>query len=366
MFIYEQPSWPEFTWQNDQLINLLAEVRMKQGLLLGRALALGFDLQTETSLNNITLDVVTSSKIEGESLDEHEVRSSISRRLGVNSGDLIESSRSVDGVVDMMLDAVVQNQKPLTTERLLGWHNSLFPTGMSGLYKINVAEFRKDSDGPMQVISGGMGNEKVHFVAPRASGLSEEIESFLAFFNEDSEIDDLIKSAIGHLWFVTIHPFEDGNGRIARALSDCLLARADKVSQRFYSMSAQIQKTRSEYYRVLEVTQGGDLDVTYWIEWFLKSLLKAIDESELTMNKVLEKHRFQNELSKVSLNERQSKMLQKLIQGFEGKLTTQKWSKMCKCSTDSALRDINDLIKKGVMLKEGAGSRSSSYLLKLK
>lgn len=363
MFIHEKSEWPHFTWQNDELIGLLAEVRMKQGVLLGRAQALGFDLQSEASLSTITLDVVKSSQIEGENLADDQVRSSIARRLGLKRNDLVESSRNVDGVVDMMLDAVIKNDKAMTTERLLGWQNSLFPTGMSGLYKIKVGECRTDSEGPMQVVSGGMGSEKVHFVAPGAGRLEVEIEKFLEFFNASSEYDGLIKAAIAHLWFLTLHPFEDGNGRIARALTDCLLARADKVNQRFYSMSAQIQKTRSEYYNVLEMTQAGDLDVTYWIKWFLNSLSMAIDSSESTMNKVLARHAFEHKLSQVSLNERQVKMLKKIVENFEGKLTTTKWAKLCKCSGDSALRDINDLIKKGILQKAEAGGRSASYEL---
>ncbi len=343
---------------------MLSEARNLQGRLIGKMESIGFDLRNEALLDTLTLDVLKSSEIEGEFLNPEQVRSSIARRLGMELAGLIESDRNVDGVVEMMLDAAQNCFNPLTVERLFEWHAALFPTGRSGMYKITVADWRKDTTGPMQVVSGAMGKEVVHFQAPDSSLVENEMNLLLDWFNHDSKIDLVIKAAIAHLWFVTIHPFEDGNGRIARALTDMLLARSDKSNQRFYSMSAQIRIERKEYYQLLEKTQKGGLDITDWIKWFLNCLINALRSTDSVLAKVLFKADFWSKHAKVSINDRQRKLLNRLMDGFEGKLTSSKWSKMAKCSRDTAIRDINDLIEKDMLQKAAAGGRSTSYELK--
>lgn len=362
-FIYQQFNWPNFTWENDELIYLLSETRSLQGRLIGKMESLGFDLINEATLGTLTLDVIKSSEIEGEYLNADQVRSSIARRLGLEIAGSVESDRNIDGVVEMMLDATQHCFETLTAERLFNWHAALFPTGRSGMHKITVADWREDTTGPMQVVSGAMGKEKIHFQAPDSSLVEKEMNLFLAWFNNNQKMDLVLKAAIAHLWFVTIHPFDDGNGRIARALTDTLLAQSDNSNQRFYSMSAQIRKERKEYYEMLERTQKGKLDITEWITWFLNCLINAIKSTDTELAGVLFKANFWSKHSKTLLNERQKKLLNKLLDGFDGKLTSSKWAKIAKCSKDTAIRDINDLIYKDILRKEPAGGRSTNYEL---
>ena len=361
-FIHQKDNWPEFTWNSNTFLDLLSEARNLQGRLIGKMETLGFDLRNEALLDTLTLDVLKSSEIEGEFLNPDQVRSSIARRLGMEIAGAIDSDRNVEGVVEMMLDATQKCFDPLTADRLFDWHAALFPTGRSGMYKITVANWRKDTTGPMQVVSGAMGKEKVHFQATDSDLLEKEMSRFIDWFN-NSEIDLVIKAAIAHLWFVTIHPFEDGNGRITRALTDMLLAQSDKSNQRFYSMSAQIRIERKQYYEILEKTQKGDLDITEWIVWFLNCLINALKSTDSVLTRVLFKAEFWKKHIETAINDRQRKLLIKLMDGFDGKLTSSKWAKIAKCSKDSAVRDINDLIEKGILQKEAAGGRSTNYEL---
>ncbi len=347
-------------WDNDKLLPLLGHVRHLQGRLLGQMKSLGFPLQEEAVLTTLTLDVLKSSEIEGELLNKDQVRSSIARRLGLEVSGLVDSSRNVDGVVEMMLDATQQYALPLTDKRLFGWHAALFPFGYSGPYKIEVAKYHK---GEMQVVSGAMGREKVHYEAPKGELVKAEMIRFLQWFNNELAVDFVMKAAIAHLWFVTIHPFDDGNGRIARAITDLQLARSDGSSQRFYSMSSQILNERKKYYEVLEKTQRGDSDITLWLEWFLSCLERALLSSEETLKAVLLKAKFWEQHWQTSINDRQRLMINKLLDGFEGKLTSSKWGKITKSSSDTALRDIQDLIAKGILRKEAQGGRSTNYEL---
>jgi len=364
VYIHQQKGWPYFMWQEEKLVKLLAGLRHKQGKLMGMMQGLSFHLQDEASLEILTLDILKSSEIEGELLDPEQVRSSIARRLGMEIAGLVPSDRDVEGVVEMMLDATQKNKAALTAERLFSWHTALFPAGRNGMHKIVVGNWRdNEKSDPMQVVSGPMGKEKVHYEAPGSELLADEMEAFLQWFNTEQPIDPVIKAAIAHLWFVTIHPFDDGNGRIARAIADMQLARADDSNQRFYSMSAQIRKERNAYYSILELTQSNTMDVTRWLEWFLTCLDRALSATDKTLATVLFKAKFWERQSNQSLNSRQKKMLNKLLDGFEGKLNSSKWAKMNKCSSDTAIRDINDLLQKGILVKEEAGGRSTSYLL---
>jgi Fic family protein len=363
-FIHQQDNWTNFTWKTEDIINLLSEVRNLQGRLTGKMEALGFNLRNEALLETLTTDVLKSSEIEGEILNPDQVRSSIAKRLGMEIAGSVEFDRNIDGVVEMMLDATQNCFKPLTKNRLFDWHAALFPIGRSGMYKITVADWRKDTTGPMQVVSGAMGKEKVHFQAPDSNLIENEMKKFINWFNNYDKIDLVIKAAVSHLWFVTIHPFEDGNGRITRALTDMLLAKADGSNQRFYSMSAQIRQERKQYYNILEKTQKGNLDITEWIQWFLQCLINALKSTDLILSKVLLKADFWNTHSKTNINDRQQKMLTKLLDSFDGKLTSSKWAKIVKCSKDTAIRDINDLINKNMLQKESAGGRSTNYELK--
>lgn len=364
VYIYQLEDWPGFKWNSDEFVALLSEARNLQGRLFGKMESLGFDLRNEAFLDTLTLDVLKSSEIEGEFLNPEQVRSSIARKLGMEITGSVESDRNVDGVVEMMLDATQNCFKPLTKERLFDWHAALFPTGRSGMSKITVADWRKDTSGPMQVVSGAMGKEKVHFQAPGSSRIENEMNLFLDWFNNNLEIDLVLKAAIAHLWFVTIHPFEDGNGRITRALTDMLLAQSDKSNQRFYSMSAQIRIERKEYYEILEKTQKGNIDITEWIKWFLNCLINSLKSTDSVLARVLFKADFWTKHSSILINERQKKLLNKLLDGFEGKLTSSKWAKIAKCSKDTAIRDINDLIDKNILQKEAAGGRSTNYELR--
>jgi Fic family protein len=363
LYIHQLADWPKFTWNHEDLLNILGKVRHLQGKLLGRMEALGFALKEEAMLATLTLDVIKSSEIEGEILNPEQVRSAIARRLGMDISGLIPSDRNVEGVVEMMLDATQQNELPLNSERVFSWHAAMFSTGRSGMYKIAVGNWRKDETGPMQVISGAMGKEKVHYQAPDAAVIDREVNAFMEWFNSEAKLDPVIKAGIAHLWFVTIHPFEDGNGRIARAITDMQLARADGNKQRFYSMSAQIRLERKEYYDILEKTQKGNLDISEWVHWFLNCLMDALVATDDTLAKVLTKAKFWEKHAALTFNERQKLMLNKLLDGIEGKLTTSKWAKITKCSPDTALRDITELIAKQILCKEGSGGRSTNYKL---
>jgi Fic family protein len=364
MYIYQRKQWPHFRWDELKLSSLLVHVRHQQGRILGKMGSLGFALQAEANLQTLTLDVIKSSEIEGEILPADQVRSSLAKRLAIDVGGLITTERHVDGMVDMMLDATQRFSDELNEDRLFGWHSSLFPSGRSGMHKIVVGNWRDNPpQDPMQVVSGPIGRETVHFQAPDAALIPDEMQAFFKWFNTKLPMDALIKAAIAHLWFVTIHPFDDGNGRIARAITDMQLARADAQAERFYSMSAQIRKERNAYYDVLEETQKGDLDITVWLEWFLNCLERAIMATDETLARVLQKARFWDAHAQFALNDRQRMMLNKLLDGFDGKLTSSKWAKICKCSSDTAVRDINDLMAKNILGKETAGGRSTSYHL---
>ncbi|WP_420965331.1 Fic family protein [Bradyrhizobium sp. B120] len=365
VYIHERAEWPEFEWNSAEVSERLVAVRHKQGHLLGRMGSLGFNLKAEAALQTLTEEVVKSSEIEGEILDRDQVRSSIAQRLGMDIGALTPAERHVEGVVELMLDATQKYDQALTTDRLFGWHAALFPTGRTGMQKITVGGWRTEEAGPMQVISGPFGRERVHFEAPAAKRLQAEMKAFLDWFNTEQGQDPVIKAALAHLWFVTIHPFEDGNGRIARAIADLALARSEHSTQRFYSMSAQIRKERKAYYDILERTQRGTLDITRWLVWFLDCLGRAFDGAETIIGNVLQKAAFWEKHGASGLNDRQRLMLNRLLDGFEGKLTSSKWEKIAKVSQPTATRDINDLIKRGILQKDLGGGRSTSYSLVL-
>ncbi len=360
-YIHEHTEWPQFKWDAQKIGNLLAAVRHEQGVLGGKMEAIGLNSRRETTLQTFTQDVIKSSEIEGEHLDYNQVRSSIARHLGMDSADLVHSSRDVDGVVEMVLDATRNFDEELTEDRLFSWHSSLFPSGRSGFHKIQVGTWRK---GQMQVVSGPIGKEKVHFEAPSADRVEGEMKQFLKWYNEDTEQDFVLKSGIAHFWFETIHPFDDGNGRIGRALCDLLLAKSERNSHRFYSLSAQIQMERTNYYLILEQTSKGDMDITLWLEWYLNCLQKAIDATNTTLKKIFMKTQYWDVLKDTTINERQRKILNLIFDGeFFGNLTTSKWAKICKCSQDTAQRDIVDLVKKNILEENPAGGRSTSYSL---
>ena len=359
-YIHQRENWTNFTWDDSALSVPLGKVRNLQGKLSGKMEMLGFVLQQEAFLDTLTLDVLKSTEIEGELLNIEQVRSSLARRLGMDIVGLVPSDRNVDGMVEMMLDSTRNNQKPLNSERLFNWHAALFPTGRSSIYPIIVGAWRS---GIMQVVSGGMGREKVHFQAPDAKVVNQEMVTFIEWFNDEQNFDPVLKAGIAHLWFITIHPFDDGNGRIARAITDMQLSKADGNAQRFFSMSAQIQKKRSGYYQILEKSQKGTSDITLWLTWFLDCLTEALLNTDKTLEKVLSKAKFWEKHRVTLLNDRQHLMLNKLLEDFEGKLTSSKWAKMAKCSSDTALRDIQDLMSKGILKKEDLGGRSTNYVL---
>jgi Fic family protein len=362
-YIWQQNDWSHWVYDHKRLAPLLAQVHIAQGHLLGRMHDLGLDVRDQATLRILTEDVLKTSEIEGEKLNPDSVRSSIARRLGVDIGALAPSDRHVDGVVDMVLDATQRYNTPLTAERLFGWHAAMFPTGYSSLTKIRVGQWRDDALGPMQVVSGSIHRQKVHYAAPPAHFLDAEMGDFLTWFNLDQKDDPVIKAGLAHLWFVTIHPFEDGNGRIARAVGDMALARAEQSAQRFYSLSAQIQHERKDYYDRLEATQKGDMEVSAWLEWFLGCLLRAIQGAEVTLAQVLAKARFWQHWAGVPMNDRQIRLLNKLLDGFVGNLTSSKWAAIAKCSQDTALRDISDLVERGALKKSDASGRSTRYEL---
>jgi Fic family protein len=362
-YIHDLQDWPAFRWDEARLAAPLASARHLQGRLVGQMEALGFKVREEAVLLTLTEDVLKSSEIEGEKLDADQVRSSVARRLGMDIGGLQPADRHVDGVVEMMLDATQHYEQPLTQERLFGWHASLFPTGRSGMHRITVGAWRDDRTAPMQVVSGPVGRERVHFEAPAAARIDEEMRRFIEWFNGDTKIEPVLKAALAHLWFVTIHPFDDGNGRIARAIADMSLARSEGSAQRFYSMSAQIREERADYYRILEQTQRSTMDVTAWMEWFLACLTRAIEGAHSALAAVMAKGRYWEKLRDVPLNERQRIVITRLIDGFEGKLTSSKWAALTKSSPDTALRDIQQLVEYGVLVRNPGGGRSTSYSL---
>ena len=359
-YIYRFSNWPDFFWDEKEIQVLLGKVRHLQGKLLGQISTLGFSFREETMLSTLTLDVLKSSEIEGEMLNYEQVRSSIARKLGLEYAGMVVSDRYVEGVVEMMLDATQNYLQPLDDERLFGWHAALFPTGRSGMHKIETGCYRS---GEMQVVSGSMGKEKVHYQAPPPVPVRHMMEEFLTWFNSDTKLDPVIKSAIAHFWFIIIHPFDDGNGRIARAISDLLLARSDNSPQRFYSLSSQILIERKAYYQVLQRTQYQDGDITDWLSWFLNCLYRALESTEETLKKVLYKAEFWDKHKDTILNSRQRLMLNKILDGFDGKLKSSKWAKITKCSPDTALRDIKDLMEKGILKQEESGGRSTNYEL---
>ncbi len=363
MYVHERKDWPDFHWSIEKLAEPLASVRYRQGGLIGQMKGLGFRLQQEAVLETLTKDVLKTSEIEGEKLDAEQVRSSVARRLGLDIGGLKPADRNVEGVVEMMLDATGRYDRPLTDERLFGWHAALFPTGRSGMTKIKTGAWRDESAGPMQVVSGAIGKEKVHFEAPKAGRLKKEMTAFLKWFKGKDAIDAVLKAGLAHLWFVTIHPFEDGNGRIARAIADMTLARSEHSSQRFYSMSAQIKVEHKEYYDILEATQKGTMDVTAWMLWFLDCLGRAIDGAHLTLKAVIDKARFWERIKDAPLNERQRSVINRLLDGFEGKLTSSKYAKLTKCSQDTAHRDIQALLERLILVQNPEGGRSTNYSL---
>ncbi|MCY4420672.1 MAG: Fic family protein [Gammaproteobacteria bacterium] len=360
-YLWEKKQWPDLKWDEGHHSNLLATVSHEQGRLLGRMEGLGYELQKEVHLRTLTEEVIKSSEIEGEHLDADQVRSSIARRLGMNLTGLVPADRDVEGIVEMMLDATENFDEPLTEGRLHDWHAALFPTGRSGMVRIIAGAWRDDRDGPMQVVSGPMGRETVHYEATPADRIADEMARFLAWFADPGDAHPVLVAAMAHLRFVTIHPFDDGNGRIARAIAELGLARSQMTPQRYYSMSSQIRAEREDYYHVLERTQTGDMDVTHWLEWFLGCLHRAIESSAQTLDAVMAKARFWDQFAKEPLNRRQIKVLDKLLDGFEGKLTSSKWARIAKCSQDTASRDINDLIERAVLKKDPGGGRSTSY-----
>lgn len=364
-YIWQNKNFPDFTYDKETILKLLTQVKLQEGLLLGKIEGLGFEHNRRALLSTLTEDIVKSNEIEGLSLDINQVRSSIGRRLGIDTAGDVTIERNVEGIVEMMLDATQNFNKEMSEERLFGWQAAMFPGGYNGLYKIKTGAYRDDANGPMQVVSGAIGHEKVHYEAPPADTITKEMNRLIEYINNDTEDTDLIiKAAIVHLWFVIIHPFEDGNGRIARALTDMLLARSENSSNRFYSMSAQIKKVRNSYYEILQLTQKDSVDITCWLKWFLENLILAIKNSDILLKSVLARAEFWKKHALTPLNERQIKILNKILEDFEGKLTTTKWAKMCNCSQDTATRDITDLINKGILSKHGE-ARATHYLINI-
>ena len=363
-YIYEHSSWPHFTWRQNDLARQLSEVRLSQGILIGKMVSLGFEQMTETVVNSLTDEVQKSNEIEGERLNREQVRSSIARRLGIDDGGLVASQRNIDGVVEMMIDATQNYDKPMTEERLFRWHVDLFPSANSRIMPRTVAAWRDDQSGPMQVVSGRVGRQKVHFEAPEASRIPDEMRRFLDWFEATTDCDPLQKAAMAHLWFVTIHPFQDGNGRIGRAIADMLLARSEGSPQRFYSMSSQILTERTTYYEILESTQKGDMDITAWMQWFLSCLGRALMNATVNIDGIVRKERFWQQFREITINDRQRRIINMLLDDFYGKLTSSKWATITSVSQDTASRDIEDLVGKGVLMKDEFGGRSTSYSLR--
>jgi Fic family protein len=364
IYIHQKPDWPNFVWKQEAVLELLSTVRNKQGRIMGRMEVFGFSNQRKALLENLTADIVKTSDIEGETLSTKEVRSSIARRLGIVIEDTVAVSRNVEGIVEITLDACNKFDEPLTKERLCNWHAALFPLGKSGMHTITAGNWRKDDKGPMQVISGAMGKEKIHFEAPASLLIENEMKRFLYWFNNEQTTDPVLKAAVAHFWFITIHPFDDGNGRIARVIADMQLARSDKSAQRFYSMSTQIREQRNAYYDILEKCQQGTMDITAWMKWFLQCLNNALEATDDLLAAALYKTKFWDLHKAKPLNSRQHNMINKLLDGFDGKLNSSKWAKINKCSADTALRDIQALMNWGILIKEVGGGRSTGYMLK--
>jgi Fic family protein len=361
-YIYEHPNWPEMTWDTKLLSKLCSDVRYKQGKHFGKMSSLGFDLKNQAFLTSFTEEVVKTSSIEGENLNTEDVRSSIARKLGMKVGGLVDSnSREIDGIVELIVDATKNYHQPLNEDRLCSWHRCLFPKGKLIPFGISVGKWRNDENGPMQVISGAIGKEIVHYQAPKASRIAKEMKRFFLWYNDQKNEESLIRAAVSHFWFVTIHPFDDGNGRIGRAITEMELSRSDQSEDRFYSMSAQIFKERKDYYEQLKIAQKSRLDITSWVEWFLGCLSRSIDSSENHLKGILEKTKIWEKVNKFVLNERQKKVINKLLDNFEGNLTSIKYSRMTKCSKETAIRDIQDLMKKSILIKNEFGGRSTSY-----
>ncbi|TVQ28450.1 MAG: Fic family protein [Spirochaetaceae bacterium] len=362
-YINQKPKWPNFTWNHDALARRLAEVRFHQGLLLGRMKSLGFDLRSQAALNTAVSEVIKSSAIEGEFLDPNKVRSSVARHLGLETGGKVVAGRDVEGIVEVMTDATRRFREPLTATRLFAWHAALFPTGRSGITTITAGAWRTDERGPMRVLSGPMGRGKEHFQVPHAERVDTEMSRFLDWFNNEEGTDPVLKAGTAHFWFVTIHPFDDGNGRIARAIADMLLARADGIADRFYSMSSQIESERTEYYRQLEAQQRGDIDLTPWLQWFIECLDRSFDRAGASLEHVVYKGWVRHAIGTMSANERQRTVVERMMDRFQGYLNTSKYARMAKCSTDTALRDIRDLVEHGILVRNPGGGRSTSYRL---
>lgn len=362
-YVYQKFDWPNFYWESGLVLMYLGEIRYLQGRLIGKLDALGFEMRDYAQLETLSTEILKSSEIEGYIYRIEEVRSSVAVKLGLNKYRKVTSGKDVDGIVEMMVDALSNYDKPLTKERLFRWHTSLFPVEKSDGYNIAVGEYRKETTGPMRVVSGALGREVVHFQAPHSDVIPKEMDDFLEWFNEEQGLDPIIKAGVAHLWFLTLHPFEDGNGRLARALTDLFLARSDKSTQQFYSLSAEIMKQRSAYYKMLEKSQKGDTEITEWMMWFLSCFHKALITTQKVLDKTLKKADFWKEHAQTRFNERQLKIVNLLHDGFDGKLTSSKWAKICKCSQDTAIRDLNDLVTKRVLHKAESGGRSTSYLL---
>lgn len=362
-YIWQNPEYPNFTYDKEHILSILNEVKLKQGFLQGKISQLGFEIENETNFKVLTKNIIKSSEIEGQILNIEQIRSSLAKRLGIKLENKVTSTRDIEGLVEVMLDATQNYDKRMTKERICGWQSAMFPNSYSSLYKITTGEYRNDKNGPMQVVSGAIGHEKIHYEAPPASVINSQMEQLFEFINNDDKTDLVLKAGIIHLWFVIIHPFEDGNGRIARALSDMLLSKSEKSKNRFYSVSAEINKDKKSYYKNLELTQKNSLDITSWLEWFLNILIKAMNDSENLFYDVINKTSFWNTNREKALNERQTKMLNRLLDNFEGKLTTSKWAKICNCSQDTATRDIQDLISKNILIKLGE-ARATHYELK--
>lgn len=363
-YIYQNPDWHCFKWNGEKILILLSKVKLAQGFLLGKMAAIGFEIKNQALVEVLTENIIKSSEIEGEILNHEQVRSSIARKLGLETAGNIPIERNIEGVVEMMIDATQKYDEKMTKDRILGWHASLFPTGYSGMYKINIGSYRTDVHGSMQIISGAIGREKVHYEAPNADLLEKEMSYLIDYINQNDDIDYLIKAGIVHLWFVILHPFDDGNGRIARALTDMILAKSDNLNYRFYSMSSQIRKERKSYYNILERTQKWSLDITNWLEWFLENLLTSINSSDEILASVLQKAKFWQKHSEITFNERQRKILNRVMDDFQGNLTTQKWAKMGNCSQDTATNDINDLIDKKILKRLGSARNTHYKIIK--
>ena len=363
VYIWQHPTWPKFTWNAADLLSLLSEVRNHEGRIQGMMNGLGFDVQNRTSLDVMTEDVLRSCEIEGIMLNSDKVRSSIAKHLGIETMGLPYPDHYTEGVVQVMLDAVRNNGKPLSHERLFNWHSAIFPTGRSGIYPITVGAYRTGNE-PMLIVSGAMGKEKIHYEAPPSDAVPAMMDEFIDWFNTETDIDPVLKAAVAHLWFVAIHPFDDGNGRLTRTITDMLLAKAEGFPLRFYSISAEILREKKSYYEILEKTTTGSTDITAWLEWFLQTMKQAILHAEKTIKRVVQKTSFWQRHREVSMNKRQVKMINLLWDGFDGKLTSSKWAKITKSSQATALRDITDLIAKGILITATDGGRSTNYLLK--